>query len=261
MHIPFFDRLGLTKNEREIYLFLLEHGHTIASIIGKRLGMNRVTAYASLRSLKAKDLISSFQKNKVTYFEAASPEDLISLCQKRVAEEKTMEQEARDMLPQLQSIQTKGHAPILEVKGDMKYYQGLEAVKHLVNETVEEREEEQLCFGLSSLHIKDMEDEWRKYTKKRVDNNMFVRSIQPDIPEAKKYKGRDEAELRKTHLVPHKKFSAECELNICGDMIALFVTHGDKPSGMKIYHRDMAKMLRSLFELAWEKAEEYDKDA
>ena len=41
-------------------------------------------------------------------------------------------------------------------------------------------------------------------------------------------------------------------------MIALFTAYGEKPSGMKIYHKEMAQALRNLFELAWEKAEMYD---
>ena len=87
---------------------------------------------------------------------------------------------------------------------------------------------------------------------------MKVRSIQPDTPSAKEYKKRDAEELRITRLVPNEKYPSHCELNIIGDMIALFTAYGEKPSGMKIYHKEMAQALRNLFELAWEKAEMYD---
>lgn len=87
---------------------------------------------------------------------------------------------------------------------------------------------------------------------------MHVRSIQSDIPQAQSYKKRDREELRHTYLVPHAKYPADCELNIIGDMVALFSTHGDQPTGLKMYHRDMARVLRSLFELAWEAAQKYD---
>jgi len=120
-----------------------------------------------------------------------------------------------------------------------------------VEETLEEDEAEQLCFGLNTYHIQGADDVWRTYTSKRVSKGMHVRSIQPDIPAAKEYQQRDKDELRTTKLVPFKQFPADCELNIIGDMIALFVTHGDKPAGMKIYHKNMARVLRSLFELAW----------
>lgn len=256
----FFQRLGLTKKEEDIYLFLLEYGHAIASLIGKRLGINRVTVYALLRSLQEKNLVTSFKQNNVTYFEAASPEDMLALCQQKVSEQKGLEEEAKALLPQLTDIQNKKQKPLLEVKGVVKYYQGLEAVKSLINETLQEGRQEQLCFGLNRYHTQHLKDEWKAYTEKRVEVGMGVRSIQPDTIAAKAYKERDKDELRITRLVPHEQFPAESELNIIGDMIALFTAHGDKPAGMKVYHKDMATVLRSLFELAWERAREYDKE-
>lgn len=249
MH-TFFMQLGLTQNEETIYLFLLEYGATIASMVAKRLNLNRVTAYASLRSLKKKMLVTSFEKNGVAYFEAATPEEIVHLCKEKVARQVDLEEEAESMLPELRKLQAKQLKPILEVKGELKYYQGTEAVKMLVEETLEENEPEQLCFGLNTYHTSSKDDAWQLYTQRRVTKGMHVRSIQPDTQEAKEYQKRDKSELRTTLLVPHKKFPADCELNIIGDMIALFVTHGDKPAGMKIYHKDMARVLTSLFELA-----------
>ncbi len=249
MH-TFFTQLGLTTNEEKIYLYLLESGPTIASIVGKRLNLNRVTAYASLRSLKKKMFVSSFEKNGVAYFEAATPEEIVHLCKEKVARQVDLEEEAESLLPALRTLQEKQLKPVLEVKGELKYYQGTEAVQVLINETLDENEPEQLCFGLNTFHTSSKDDSWQSYTKKRVAKGMHVRSIQPDSKDAKQYQKRDKNELRTTLLVPHKRFPADCELNIIGDMIALFVTHGDKPAGMKIYHKDMARVLTSLFELA-----------
>lgn len=250
----FFRQLGLTKNEQDIYLLLLQYGALIASIIARRLSLKRVTAYASLRSLQKKNLLNTFIKNDVTYFEAVSPEELISLCRERVNQQKALEEEAKELLPALKIIQEKQLTPIFEIKGELKYYQGIDAVAKLVDETLEESEKEQLCFGLNTYHTAHQDDIWRDYTDRRVNQGMHVRSIQPDTAEAKAYKARDQKELRTTRLVPASQFPGECELNIIGDMIALFATQGDFPVGMKIYHPDMARALRSLFELAWREA-------
>ena len=102
-----------------------------------------------------------------------------------------------------------------------------------------------------------MADDWKNILK-RITAGMKKCSIQPDTPSAKEYKKRDAEELRITRLVPNEKYPSHCELNIIGDMIALFTAYGEKPSGMKIYHKEMAQALRNLFELAWEKAEMYD---
>jgi predicted solute-binding protein len=88
---------------------------------------------------------------------------------------------------------------------------------------------------------------------------MFVRSIQPDIEEALEYASRDKNELRETRLVPNEKFPGKCEINIIGNTIAMFTTSGREPMGMKMTNKDLSEALRSLFNLAWERSNEYNK--
>lgn len=91
-------------------------------------------------------------------------------------------------------------------------------MERLIDETLTEGPKEQLCFGLNDYHIQHMGDEWKKYTKKRVNIGMAVRSIQLDTAAASEYKKRDADELRITKLVPNKKYPTHCELNIIGEM-------------------------------------------
>lgn len=255
----FFRKFGLTNNEQAIYLFLLGHGYSMTSMIGKRLNIKRVTAYAALESLERKNLVTSFKKNNINYFEAVSSEKILHLCAEKITNDMMLKKEAEAILPALKKLEQTQMMPILEVKGKIKYYQGIEAVKDLIDETIEENSREQLCFGLNQYHINNPDDYWRQYTKKRVSAGMHVKSIQPDTKAALRYQGRDKDELRITRLVPQKKFPANCELNVIGDMIALFTVHNHEPTGTKIYNKEMAQVLHSLFALAWERAEEYDK--
>lgn len=253
----FLSQMGLTHNEQVVYLYLLEHGSSIASILAKRLNIKRVTIYAILESLSKKTLVRSFQKNDIKYFEASSPEEIITLCEKKVSESIELKEKAQHLLSSLKKIQAKQIRPLLEVKGKIKYYQGLDAVKALIDETLEEGKREQLCFGLNKYHTDHLWDEWKDYTHKRAKIGMNVRSIQPDTKPAQEYKKRDEEELRETRLIPHKQFPAQCELNIIGDMIAIFSSHGESPTGMKLYDAQMAQTLKSLFELAWLQSKNY----
>lgn len=249
----FFTKFGLTKNEQDIYLYLLENGNSLAGIIAKRLGIKRVTVYASLETLSKKNLINSFQKNSVSYFEAVSPEEIVNICNLQIEKDLELKKQAEKTLLELKKIENKQIQPVFEIKGKIKYYQGIEAVKKLINETLDEGDKEQLCFGLNKYHTDHLWDDWKIYTKKRASIGMNVRSLQPDTKAAKEYKKRDNLELRITRLVPYKKFPANCELNIIGDMIAIFSSHGEEPTGMKMYNREIAQTLKSLFELAWER--------
>ncbi len=259
MATPFFQKFGLTNNEQSLYLFLLSHGYSMASMLGKRLSIKRVTVYASLESLGRKNLVTSFKKNNVTYFEAVSPEAIIKICSQKVNADVLLKQEAEAILPELKKLAAEQTMPVIDVRGKVKYYQGIAGIKKLIDETLDEGTQEQLCFGINGYHMSNVDGAWRLYTKKRVAHGIFVKSIQPDTAEAKKYKLRDKNELRTTQLVPHKKFPANCELNIIGDMIALFTVHNNEPTGTKIYNKEMARVLRSLFLLAWERAETYDR--
>lgn len=254
----FLRNLGLTSNEIKVYLYLLSHGESIASIVAKRLEMKRPAVYATLESLEQKEMIISFLKNDVKNFDAVEPEDIVEVCENKVNEMSRLAKKASSLKHEFKKIREKGKIPVLEVRGKIKYYQGLEAITDLIDETLDEDENQQLCFGLNNYHSQMAGDDWYNYTKKRVARGMSVLSIQPDTPEAKEYKTRDKSELRTTRLVPAEKFPGGCEINIIGDTIAMFTVEGREPMGMKMKNKFMAKALKSLFALAWEKADFYD---
>lgn len=256
----FLQTLGLTDNETRVYLYLLTHGESIASIISKRLGIKRASVYQVLESLEAKEIIVHFSKNNVAHFDSVDPaDDLVGLCQQRVYQMQRLQQKAEVLKGEFKKLREKGKMPTLEIRGKIKYFQGLEAVTQLIDETLSEKSREQLCFGLNTYHAELAGDDWGDYTKRRVTKGMFVKSIQPDTEAAVEYKARDKTELRETRLVPHEKFPGKCEINIIGDMIAMFTTGTHEPMGMKMYSKDLSQALTSLFRLAWERAGEYDK--
>lgn len=255
----FLRNLGLNENEVKVYLYLLTHGESIASVIAKRLEMKRVTVYSTLESLEKKSIIQSFIKNNVAHFDAIEPDDIVELCEQKVNEMQRLRQKADTLKDEFRKLREKGRMPKLEIRGKIKYYEGLEAVTDLIGETLDVKEKEQLCFGLNSYHTELAGDDWGRYTEKRVQKGMRVRSIQPDTEAAIEYKSRDAKELRDTRLVPHGNFPGNCEINLIGDMIAMFTTREKSAMGMKMYSPDMAQALRSLFNLAWERAEFYDK--
>lgn len=255
----FLQTLGLSDNETRVYLYLLTHGESIASIISKRLGIKRASVYQILESLVSKELIVEFSKNNVAHFDSVDPDELVGLCEQRVNQMQRLKAKAEVLKSEFKRLREKGKMPTLEIRGKIKYFQGLEAVTQLIEETLSEKDRVQLCFGLNTFHAELAGDDWGDYTKRRVDKGMFVKSIQPDTEAAIEYKSRDKNELRETRLVPQDKFPGKCEINIIGDMIAMFTTGKHEPMGMKMYSKDLSQALQSLFNLAWERAEEYDK--
>jgi hypothetical protein len=227
--------------------------------VAKRLDMRRANCYSILEVLEKKGMITSFTKNNVTHFDAVEPDDIVELCNQRVKEMERLQKNASELKEEFSKLREKGKMPKLEIRGKIQYYQGLEAVTDLIEETIRGKGKEQLCFGLNTYHTELGGDDWVNYTHERVKNGMRVKSIQPNTQAAIEYKARDSKELRNTCLVPKDEFPGNCEINIIGDMIAMFTTHGKEPMGMKMYNHDMAQALSSLFNLAWETSKTYDK--
>lgn len=225
-------------------------------MISKKVNMNRSTTYSTIESLIAKGVVVDFEKNNVKFFKAIEPEDFIDLCERRERQMKNLKKQASTVIHDLMHLKSQQVMPVFELEGKIKYYEGIEAVTGLIEETLAIPVKEQLCFGLNEYHTQMHPQDWSDYTRKRVEKKIFVRSIQPDTPAAKEYKSRDKKEYRETRLVPHEKYPSRCELNIMGDTVALFTTAGKSPAGMKMKNKYMAESLRSLFEAAWDKSEE-----
>ncbi len=266
----FLRTLGLTENETRAYLYLLTTGACVASIIAKRLNIKRTAMYALLEGLEQKEMIFKFEKNGVQHFDAIKEDEIVEICEKKAKETQQILKKAENLRGEFQTIRKKRESfqkfsqnftdSILEIRGKVSYYQGLEAVTNLINETLELPESEQLCFGLNSYHTEMAGNDWKNYTEKRKEKGMFVRSIQPKTLVSENYQKRDGKELRKTRLVPADQFPGSCEINIIGDTIAMFTTKKTEAIGMKITNKSLAQALKSLFELAWEKAKEYDEN-
>jgi len=241
-------------------MYLTGHGAQAASVIAKKMDIKRASIYPVLKSMVDKWLVVDYEKNNVTYFKGIEPEDIALLCEKKERELKKLKKHSEKIQSDLEMLKGWQKQEQFDLAGKITYYEGIEAVGNLIEETLDEPSKEQLCFGLNEYHTKIHSDDWLDYTKDRVEKWISVKSIQPDIPAAIEYAARDSRELRETKLVPHKDFPAHCEVNIMWDMIALFTTKWDKPSWMKMYNKYMAETLRSLFNLAWKNTDDRKED-
>jgi sugar-specific transcriptional regulator TrmB len=70
--------IGLSEKEALTYLVCLKIGTNPTSIISRHAELNRCTVYSVLEKLQRKKLIHEFEKNKIRYFTAAEPDELVS---------------------------------------------------------------------------------------------------------------------------------------------------------------------------------------
>jgi hypothetical protein len=72
-------------------------------------------------------------------------------------------------------------------------------------------------------------------------------------------KASDAQMNRESRFVPLDKFQLECDISIAGNLIALLSLSSTRPIGITIESEQMAKGMKSFFDLAWQAAADYDK--
>lgn len=75
---------GFTPKEAKIYLAALELNNAPASSIARRASENRVTAYTILKDLCKRGIVNEITKNRVKYYTALEPEQLLNLQKQRI---------------------------------------------------------------------------------------------------------------------------------------------------------------------------------
>ncbi len=253
-----FTHLQCSATQAKLYEILLENGPTIASMLAKRSGVKRVTAYGALDGMLSKGLVETYKKNHVSYYQAADPELIANRLEIQFEEEERFMKRARKELKEMKLKKDEKEREIIEVKDVISYYEGKDAVNTLIEENLSLSDKTQYCIGMSGYHALKDEGEWRNYIKRRVEKGMKVQSIQADTEVGKKYQKRDEKELRTTRLVPSSNLPDEGELNIIGNHIILYTSEGEEAIGVKITHKKIAKILKKLFKMAWERAKDLE---
>lgn len=248
MHKDYLDLLstiGLEEKPARVYLAALESGGGTAAEISKKAGIERVNTYYILEQLVHRGLVAMSEKKRVTIFVAQSPKKLEKLAQERL-------HEIQKVLPELLSIENTS-----AVKPKVRFYEGGEGIKQLFEETLTlPKGAEMLAYSTASAIHEYLNDYVPYYLEQRVKKGITQRAIVEDSMRARVHKHADKAELRETIIVPAGRFPFKNEINIFGDKI-MIASYRDM-MGVIIESKDIAETQRSIFELAWAGAKQFE---
>src|SRR6056297_162154 len=96
--------IGFTEKEAKFYMELLRIGPQVVSVIAKRIGVNRTTAYSVLNSLEKKGVISSYEKSGTKQFVANDPNTLIVYVDRRCRAFDYYRDEILNLVPKYRSL-------------------------------------------------------------------------------------------------------------------------------------------------------------
>jgi predicted transcriptional regulator len=244
-------KLGLSDKEAMVYIASLELGPSPVQAIAQRASVNRATTYVLIESLTQRGLMSSFEKGKKTMYTAEKPERLHRIVHHERAAVDEKEQVVKRILPDLEALcDMAGERP------KVSFYEGLDGLEAMREEFFQSR-----ATAMDDLvSIDDIrhllpEDHWKRHNKKLQERKIKGRVLFSSKSVYRPPAGSEEHwDYRK---LPHDKFQLHGELTVFGDKVSMIALKG-KLIGVIVHSKEMATMVKTLFELSWAHAKEFE---
>jgi len=233
--------LGINDKESRVYLSALELGKSPVQKIAQKAEVKRATTYVIIEALMRKGLMSSITEGKKQYFYAEGPEKLNLLFKSQEEEIKRKQEYLNRIMPELRSLNNTGDKPTV------RYFEGKAGMQAMIEEflTGNGGKESRVVFSADLVKSKFSDGEWEEMRKKRLNKNVKSRAIY------NKESGELDGPKNGTQIkVSAKDFPIEAEIAIFGSKIRM-ATIKNKLSGVIIENDEIARTLKTLFDLAW----------
>jgi sugar-specific transcriptional regulator TrmB len=241
-YLEIFEKLGLNKNEAQIYELLVNSGPLGVKPILFNTKLKRGNAYYHLDSLKAKGLVETATERGRTIFAGKNPEQLELLLAKQKAALAAAEEELSKSLPELRSV-----FQLATTKPGVKFYEGKEGIIRIY--------EYLLAQGANIDSVEDkgemavfIPEYVKEFVAKRIKKNIFNRVI---APANNPININSPKELREVRMLPAAQFPFRMDIKIVGNAVSLISFQKDNPIGILIENKEIADNFRILFELIW----------
>lgn len=244
------EKLGFSRKQCLVYVALLDLGRGTAAEIGKKTGINRTSVYDIVGELEEIGLVSMVASVKKKTYRAEAPEKLPVILEGQAKRLQEMARQSEGVVSMLQSVVAKAPS-----KPKIKIYEGESGVKSLYDASL-------LCKTsirsfLTADAVEEFDSEYaQSYFERRAKKGIVIQGILNDSEASREYKKHEKELLRTIRLVPQEKMNIVPEVYIYDDVIAVFSLK--EKFGVSIESKDIATAFRNLYDLAWERAGEYD---
>ena len=233
--------LGLSKNEANIYLFLLKNPHITTGPIIKETGISNSRVYESLNSLISKGLVTYVVQKDGKYFDASSPEKFL---EKEEERKKLIE----ELVPDLKKLKIEK-----EFRTNTAVFEGFEgfktAFKKIINDCPKEEtisilgfseqqySNESLRIFLTNMNLKSQQ-------KKQKLKILLDSSIKETLG-----KDREKEKYTEVKYMP-KGYISPGAIDIFQDYVYIFLWE-EKPFVFMIKNEKIAEGFKQYFDFLW----------
>ena len=246
--------IGLSKAEADVYNALLELGPSVVSPVAALAKVNRTTCYNILESLVQKKLVSKTRYGSKQAYTADDPTHIIANLEESKKELEATLEKAKAFQPELTRRYAQKHN-----KPVIKYVEGIEGIKELYEDSLRCVNKNEGLRAYSSL--RDVREELGGYSDwyfaERTRRGIPIHSMVPDTEHGKEVKRLSKEFLRDVRLLPKERFDFSPEIYLYDNKLS--VMSFKEKFGFLLESKEIVDALKIAWELAWEKAAEYDK--
>lgn len=254
--IELIANLGLTENEGKIYLSLLELGPSLVTEISRKAEVNRVSCYDVLERLVKYNLVTyASGKSSKKRYSAMPPYNLFSFLDRRQKRQEKKLEELKQKLPELKMLYREPNRP------SIKFFEGTEGLKAIYAETLKSKTEILSVGDCEEWETPDLAAWGRQYNRERAKLKIFERVLIPASEKTINWFRNYPTTMKYTRyrILPKEKvnYLFDSEINIYEDKVMIALLKKPNRMGILITSAQLAKIMRALYEMAWEAADKY----
>lgn len=233
--------LGLSDKEAEVYLAMLEIGPSSVQDIAKRAGVNRSTTYVMIEGLKKHGLVSTYEKGKKIVFAAENPEKLLSIVSEHMGLLEAKRDRLSKTLPRLLAIFN-----AIEDKPRVRFFEGDAGLVSMREEIVHSKEPLWELYAIDEMlmDLVKVEPEKRIEGTKHLHGRALI-SVKPGFKVP--FFDINGVDVRE---IDYEKLPFTGDLAISGSRVYI-LSHRGRSLGVIIDSKDIAEVIRALYEMAW----------
>ena len=157
--------LGLSKNEVEVYLSLLQLGPSTAIDVAKETRLHRPNIYDALNKLSKKGLVAHFMRETTKYYEVVDPDQLMTLM-------KLKEGDLLKILPELKMMQLNARPP-----ASISVLEGISGVRRALTDIINNTKKF-YALGIPKDHAPTIGEGWiREWHTERIKKKVWFHHI------------------------------------------------------------------------------------
>lgn len=246
--MAYLKNLELTAEEIQVYLASLEAGNSTVLTLAQDTGIPRTTVYLLVESLEKKGLLILTILGKKKHYVPASPQELVTLAQKKQEQYKQTAKELEKNIPELQALYNLKHE-----SPKIRYYEGTEGIKKIYEETLSVEKIYVHCMTQEAHEI--MGSYLDTYFTRVIRKMIYTQEIVSDSQLDREYQKEYTTSRNEIICIP-QKYITNTDYMIYGNCVS-FITYKDKnPVGVVIEDPEIAHFERIKFTLLWKMIKE-----